>query len=131
MTEGEGQRQSYYDQERTRLAQLAWRACSRGNKNTSHVIVLIEVDDPAWRPLVDHLMPNANWQPARDRGERPVARGCVTADVNEAVALIVPDLANALSSPPPQGMWRVIVMGAGGASLYLCVPQPEPAPAPS
>lgn len=39
------------------------------------VIVLINVDDVHGRDLAEMLMPNNDWQPYRDRGEVPFARG--------------------------------------------------------
>lgn len=39
------------------------------------VITLINVDDACGRVLADLLMPGMDWQPFRDRGEIPVARG--------------------------------------------------------
>lgn len=39
------------------------------------VIVLLNVDDVHGGPLADILMPSMDWQPIRDRGEVPFARG--------------------------------------------------------
>lgn len=39
------------------------------------VIVIINADCPFGGPLAESLMPGHDWQPFRDRGEMPVARG--------------------------------------------------------
>lgn len=39
------------------------------------VIVLLNVDDIHGGPVAEHLMPNTDWQPFRDNGEIPFARG--------------------------------------------------------
>jgi hypothetical protein len=45
-------------------------------KNPAEVtIVLLNVDDPLGGTLTDILMPGYDWQPFRDRGEVPFARG--------------------------------------------------------
>lgn len=125
MNASEESRQILYDLNRQRLAELAFRAIQRGRKNDEIMIVCIDVDDPVWSFLVDELMPGYDWQSIRDRGEKPVARGSVSAIMAELLSDFVPNLAQALVGPPPSGHVRVAVLGAGGASIYLTVPQAE------
>jgi hypothetical protein len=47
-------------------------------RQKSVVITIINVDDPHGRLIADVLMPHHNWQPYRDRGEVPFARGLAT-----------------------------------------------------
>jgi hypothetical protein len=56
-----------------RLAELAQRAVERGQTPREVMLVCILVDH--WRELLDQLMPSHDWQPIRDRGEQPIARG--------------------------------------------------------
>ncbi len=52
------------------------RMNERGDSPADVMIILINVDDRAeCKMMADALMPGMNWQPIRDRGETPYARG--------------------------------------------------------
>jgi len=109
-----------------RLAHKARRAVVMLGKDPSEVVtVAISVDDPAWTDLAEALMPDEDWQPYRDRGELPLARGTANKAVLEYVASVVPSLAKALSNPAPEGHVYALVMAGGGASAYV-VPWNKP-----
>ena len=90
------------------------------------MLVAIHVDDPEWRSLVDHLMPDneAEWQSYRDAGMLPIARGTVTRDLLELVSTMVPALSTAVNRQPTAGSMYALVLAEGGASLYE-VPCPD------
>ncbi len=126
MTEKDAFRQWLFDENRQRLAELAYRALRRGMKPVDFIIICIDVEDSEWTELVNHLMPDHDWQSIRDRGERPVARGSVTREVAEYLSKVAPAVASALSIPPPCGQVLTAVLGAGGVSIYFVKPQPDP-----
>ena len=107
------------------LSRLARSALNKGVGVSDFVIVCIDVDDLSWKGVVDHLIPNHDWQQIRDRGEIPIAQGTVSSDFCDFIAEIVPDIEEALSEPIPEGQVYAFVMGAGGVSLYLIQPAPE------
>ncbi len=116
-------RQKFFELNRKRLEELAYRALYVLKMNPEDfIIVCIEVDDPNWTGLADHLMPDYDWQKIRDRGEIPVARGSVHASVREFIKEVVPDIAEALYRKLPDGYVRAVVMGIGGASVYFIQP---------
>jgi len=63
------------EQQRERVAHFCGRILQRGMTPAEVVIVLINVDTEIGSVLADHLMPGADWQAMRDRGEVPFARG--------------------------------------------------------
>jgi hypothetical protein len=118
-------KQVLFEQNEKRLREMAHRAFVRGLKSHEFLIVCIDVDDPSWTGLVDALMPEADWQQFRDRGEKPVARGSVLAPVRDYLADVVPDLADGLYGALPEGIVRAVVMADRGASLYHIEATPE------
>lgn len=119
-------REAFFELNRERLEHLAYRAINnKGLAPDEFVTVCIDVDDPNWTEIVDHLMPGHNWQQYRDRGEKPVARGTVNAVISEYLSKVVPDIAPALTGHLPTGAVRAIVMGDGGASVYHIEPFPH------
>lgn len=58
-----------------RVEHFKRRLAERGMTADQAVIVLLNVDDVHGGPLADVLMPGADWQQYRDRGEVPFARG--------------------------------------------------------
>lgn len=120
------ERHNLYLLNEQRLKELAHRAIFfHGRKPHEFVIVCIDVDDPNWTELVDFLMPGADWQQFRDRGEKPVARGSALGPVREYLANCVPGIAAGMFGDLPDGIVRAVVMAAGGASLYFIEPTPE------
>jgi len=57
------------------VTRLADRCREKGAD--AFVVIVIDVDDPAWTWLVDELMPGHDWDAYRRAGARPVARGVV------------------------------------------------------
>ena len=111
---------------RERLEQLAWRAIQRGLSPSQFITVLIDVDDPAWKEVVDNLMPGQNWQQYRDQGQKPLARGTVTGDFVSILSKVVPAIAPALDpNRMPSGLVKAVIMGNGGASVYVIEPTPQ------
>jgi hypothetical protein len=119
------ERQALFEQNEKRLKEMAHRALARGLKPYEFLIVCIDVDDPGWKNLVDALMPDADWQQFRDRGEKPVARGSVLDSVRDYLADVLPDLADGLYGMLPEGIVRAVVLAAGGGSLYHIEATPE------
>lgn len=58
-----------------RILYFKQRAENTDRSGRDVVITLIDADDPIGRVLADALMPNYDWQPYRDAGQVPVARG--------------------------------------------------------
>lgn len=117
-------RQALFELDRDRLEHFSYRAIHlRGLQPSEFVAICIEVDDPAWTDLANHLVPNGNWQELRDRGQIPVARGTAMAEgIMELLRGVVPDIAPALDQELPPGAVRAIVCGSGGASVYFIEP---------
>lgn len=101
----------YALQDTKRMLQLQDRARAKtAQVGEQQLVVCIDVDDPAWTDLVNMLMPGANWDEFRERGERPVARGVVpTALMSEAVARCYP-----AAGVVPADRTCVLVFAAGG-----------------
>jgi hypothetical protein len=119
-------REALFQINKQRLEELAHRAIYKKRLLAEDfVIVCINVDDLAWTDLAEHLMPDHDWQQYRDKGETPVARGSVLAEVCEYLAMVVPGIRDALYGNLPNGYVRVVVMDAGGASVYQIQPASE------
>jgi hypothetical protein len=67
-----------FDMNQERVAHFKRRMAEKNLSASEVVIVLINVDDVHGRDLAEVLMPGADWQAIRDRGEMPVARGLVS-----------------------------------------------------
>lgn len=119
-------REALWRLNRERLAELAWRALHvKKMKPEDFLIVCIDVDDPAWTDLVDALMPEHDWDAYRQRGEAPVARGSVErASVGEYLSRVIPGIAGRLRNPD-EGEIQVVVLAAGGGSIYLVEPKED------
>lgn len=122
---GEEIRQELFELNKERLEQLAFRATRKGLKLDQFLVVCIDVYDSTWTELVNLLMPNADWQQIRDRGEKPIARGTVRAELADYLCEIVPGIASALRNPAEGGQAKTVIMGAKGASVYLITPTPQ------
>jgi hypothetical protein len=111
-----------------RLQELAHRAIFiKQLKPKDFLMICIDVDDdPDFRDLADHLMPNHNWQKYRDRGEKPIAMGSVMIEeMREVLSLMVPAIKDALYDKTPKGVVLGVVLGSGGASVYYIEPVSE------
>lgn len=104
-------------QDKQRMRELAARARAKeadpAYEGQRFVVVCIDVDDSGWRRLVDHLMPGADWQQYRDRGERPVARGVVPRDF---IAKVIADLYPA-AGRLRDDVTNVVVFASGGIAI--------------
>lgn len=120
------ERESLWRLNQERLAELAWRAIKvRKMDPKDFLIVCIDVDDSAWTDLVEALMPGHDWDQYRRRGESPIARGSVLRDsVGEYLASVIPGLAEGLRNPEGPGV-QVVVLAAGGGSLYMVEPKED------
>lgn len=108
-----------------RLQHLAFRAQSVHDlKNDEVVVVCIKVDTE-WRPVVDALMPGANWQQHRDLGLEPAARGTAKFPICEVIAEKLPGIADALMKKPKKGLYKCIVLDEGGGTVYEIEPKEE------
>jgi hypothetical protein len=116
---GDEMRQEIFDDSAQRLADMAHRAVHvLGHAPADIVTVAIHVDDPDWTDLAETLMPGADWQSYRDRGEKPIARGTAMAGVANYIAHVCPTLAESIHTGPPDGHLFAFVMDGGGASVY-------------
>ncbi len=108
-----------------RLAQIAHRAIHvKGLKTNDFVVVCIKVDS-RWRGLVDHLMPNENWQQYRDQGMEPVARGSVFSALSDYLIKELPELKESLLEIYPDGKAKAVVLDDTGGTVYQIEPKPE------
>lgn len=81
------------------------------------VIVIINVDDNIGKALAEALMPGFNWQPIRDRGEVPIARGLADRQgMSDAINLFDADAAAKLRSNPDT--LCVIIVQEGVAEIF-------------
>ena len=122
MTRSDEIRQNIFDLNEMRLAVLAGRALDRGLKADQFAVICIDVDDPTWTDEADILMPGHDWQQYRDRGEKPVARGSVLKDFCNYIGKVVPAIADVLLKNVSEDCVQVIVLGGGGASIYIVNP---------
>jgi hypothetical protein len=120
--------QQLYNANRDRLSQLAYRAIRRGMMPIDFVIVCIDVDSGgAWAMLVETLMPGHAWQPYRERGELPIARGSVRREgIADLLDIVAPDAAPAVRSVPRPGLCHAVVFTKGCATVYEIAPEPDP-----
>ncbi len=82
-----------------RIPHFVQRISDRGMTGANVVIVVLNVDDRHGGPLAEVLMPGANWQPIRDRGEIPFARGLAMREgVQEALTMFDRDAADKLAA---------------------------------
>ena len=106
-----------------RLAHLAYQTLRRGYTPNDIMVVCIEVDDPEWTLLVQHLMPDYDWEKVRKTGQKPLARGIVAMALRDYLSAIVPSVAHAFDLPRKDDEVIVAVMAGGGASIYFMQPK--------
>lgn len=113
---------------------MASRAQARGLKLDEFVAVCIEVDDPDWRDLVEHLMPGkeAEWESWRRRGTTPIARGTILKNgFIEPLAEDFPALAADMRTAPPVGCFHVVVLSRGASFTWVRATVAGPTEVPS
>lgn len=99
-----------------RVAHFKRRLAELGMSATDAVIVLLNVDDVNGGPLADILMPGANWQQFRDRGEVPFARGLAGREfIQEALDLFDKEAGAKLRAMPDVA---VVVVDHGVAEIF-------------
>lgn len=87
--------------QRDRVEHFIRRIGERGATGKDFVVLVINVDDETGGQWATDLMPGENWQPIRDRGEIPVARGLGGRDsVQAALAQECPEAAGELLGIP-------------------------------
>ena len=75
---GAVERVNLYRADPVAVERLEKRAAEKTHEEGSHfVVVLIDMDDPFWHGFGEVLMPDADWRPFRERGEKPMARGVI------------------------------------------------------
>jgi len=115
-------RHKMVEQSIERLQHFAFRAkFVHKQENDEIVVVCIKVDSE-WRPIVDVLMPDYNWQEIRDRLQEPVARGTAFFPICEMIAKKFPNLANVLLEKPTDGYYKCIALDEGGCTVYEIEP---------
>ena len=121
-------RNQIFSQNMGRLQHFAYRAMNvHGLSNEEFIVVCIMVDS-SWRWLVDAIMPGADWQPFRDRGENPTARGFVSLpeDLRGIIVAKLPEFDVCLSERPKEGTANCIVLDDSGGTVYEIQPVEMP-----
>lgn len=104
-----------------RIRHFTTRIEARGLNPHDHCIVVINVDDEHGGPIAERLMPGTDWQPMRDAGQVPFARGIVVrAGLIEVLELFDTDAAEALRSAPA---FAAVVIDYGVAAVFTELPQ--------
>lgn len=81
-----------FEANRDRIEHFVNRIDARGMTPDDVMIVVINVDTQIGRPIADGLMPGHDWQPTRDAGQIPFARGLAgRPDLQELLELIDSD----------------------------------------
>ena len=105
-----------FDAHAERISHFVKRVAERGLTGREVVITVVNVDDPHGGPLAEMLMPGHDWQPYRDRGEVPFARGlAVRGGIEDALSLF--DLEAAEKLRAEEGI-AVVVVDYGVAEIF-------------
>lgn len=84
-------------------------------KKDNYCIVLIQVDDPYGGPISELLMPGFDWQPIRDQGLKPIARGVAERKfMHDVLALFNQNAATEFDSTE----LAVVVVAAENVQIY-------------
>ena len=93
------------------------RIAEKGLDVDEWAIVILNVDDPNGGPLAEVLMPGADWQPYRDRGETPYARGlCSREGLQEGLDLLDKEAATKLRETKDET--AILVMDYGVIEVF-------------
>lgn len=100
-----------------RVSHFKNRVAERGLSPDQVVIVLLNVDDPNGGQLAEALMPGTDWQPTRDLGQVPYARGLAMREgIQEALAFFDESAAKKLSETKDLA---VVVVDYGVAEIFV------------
>lgn len=112
---------AFLKQNEERMVYFARRIVERGQTPQEILITCIMVDDPNGGPLAEALMPGYDWQPIRDQGQTPVARGlAVREGIQELLDKAIPEAGRALRDTPA---YAILVVAYG---QVIVVPQEAP-----
>ncbi|HEU0050797.1 MAG TPA: hypothetical protein VFQ60_01945 [Patescibacteria group bacterium] len=119
-----------FEKNKTDLAGMAYDALQHGHTNTTCMLACIDMDDKNWRPLVNHLIPDYDWNFHERRSLCAPVLCVITVSLDyqglsRMLVRMLPELASILSLPPPAGHFRVAVLGDCGISIYHVIPEQE------
>lgn len=109
-----------------RVAHFVRRIAERGTTVQDVVIVILNVDDPNGGQLAEILMPGTDWQPVRDQGQIPFARGLAMREgIQHVLDLLDPEFA-AKKLREVKDRTAIVVMDHGVCEVFD-VDAPTPA----
>lgn len=121
-----GRRRQLYESNKNRLETLAYKFKDKTMMDLNEfVVVVIDVDDPTWRGLVNSLMPDCDWNKIREEGGSPVARGSVGVEIIDDICSIMPRARHILKSGVQEGAVMGIVLAGRWISVYDVIPNPH------
>jgi hypothetical protein len=105
-----------YEANLERVEHFKKRLVALEKSSDEYVVVIISVDDENGGLVADALMPGMNWQPIRDSGQVPIARGLAGRDfITECLNRFDPVAAERLKNK--EGVCTVVV-DHGVAGIY-------------
>lgn len=107
-----------------RVEHFARRIVERGDDPAEVVITVINVDDQNGGEIADMVMPGFNWQPIRDRGETPVARGLASVSLVDVAEEITKGSRASFDAINHTTHAAVVVID-GGVAIVSGVPLPR------
>jgi hypothetical protein len=108
-----------YDANAERISHFVRRVDELKKKPEEVVIVILNVDDSHGGPLAEMLMPGTDWQPFRDQGQIPFARGLAGREgIQMALEAFDGEAATALRA---MNTLAVVVVDHGVANVYPAV----------
>lgn len=94
------------------------RVHQRGDSSNDVVIVILNVDDVHGGPMAEALMPGYNWQPIRDEGQIPFARGLAGRGfIQEALGFFDQDASDKLMAL--DSGFAIVVVDHGVAEVFM------------
>jgi hypothetical protein len=108
-----------------RVTHFVRRIAERGMAVEDVVITVLNVDDPNGGRLAEALMPGTDWQPFRDKGQVPFARGLAMREgIQELLDMLDPEAGKKLREV--RGRTAIVVMDYGVVEIFD-VDAPKPA----
>lgn len=95
------------------------RYAQAGYTADEHVIVIINVDDEQGNILAEALMPGHDWQPIRDQGQVPFARGIAGREGVQGFLDLLPTKTAAEQLRRLVDGIPVVVVDAGTAAVFM------------